>query len=129
MRVIWVFLTTFAAAAGAASLGHAQALVPPPPHVNPFLESTVLPSRPTGNETPSLNFADHQPLRRTYWKEGAVVGAIVSAGLNLAFLSLADAGQYSGWERARLTLLMAFPGAVVGALIGSSFRKATSPGQ
>ncbi len=126
MRVILLFLTTLAAGAGAVSLGHAQALVTPSPPVNPFLQSTVLPSRPSGNESSSLNFADHQPLRRTYWKEGAIAGAIVSAALAQAFLSLADAGQYSGWERARFTVVMAFPGAVVGALIGGSFRKDSS---
>jgi hypothetical protein len=60
---------------------------------------------------------------QSHWIEGAVIGGVLGAAAGLALLSLGDEGQYSTGQWVGGTLLMAFPGAVVGALIGGSVPK------
>ena len=67
--------------------------------------------------------ATQDEARRTRWREGLVVGAVTTAVLSQALLAIADHGTYSAGERVRLSLVMALPGAVIGAMIGGAMGK------
>jgi hypothetical protein len=62
----------------------------------------------------------------SYWRQGALVGALTLALVSQAYLSLADEGTYTTGERVRFSLIMAIPGGVIGALVGGQIRKSGS---